>query len=405
MSEARVIYFTEISAPVLLDDAPELLDAISAIMPGWPYAVETSAHADKPFFSVRRGPKKGRYFCHKFDEPEKPRALDTVNAVCDLVAAASHALPQSKGNLLCLHSAALDFGGRLVVFPNTRRAGKSTLTACLAHEGYPVFTDDFLPVTSDIEGRVIGRANGVSPRLRLPLPAHCSEDFAEWVDTNPGPRNAQYKYLTLANLPDNGQTLPLGAIVFLNRQESGPATLSEIGPAEAMERLLYQNFARELHSWVILEIVKAMLESLPLQVLTYASVHDAAQCLGAAFSDWPGETPANEQLATLEFRPAVFEEELARAKLTPNRLCQRNDGVFVTSVGDATYMSDPLGRGIYHANPTTQAIWEALQEPNTPADIVSAFQDAFPEEKPDQIEADVSAVIAKLLRSGLISHL
>ena len=50
-----------------------------------------------------------------------------IDAVCDLVVDLIHAYATDNKGLLCLHCAAVEFKQGLVVFPNTYRAGKSTL--------------------------------------------------------------------------------------------------------------------------------------------------------------------------------------------------------------------------------------------------------------------------------------
>ena len=64
---------------------------------------------------------------------EKPiRHRDPVHTVCDLVVHLIHGFIASNPSVLCLHSAAALMGGRLVVFPNVYRGGKSLLSAHLA---------------------------------------------------------------------------------------------------------------------------------------------------------------------------------------------------------------------------------------------------------------------------------
>ncbi|EHK53331.1 hypothetical protein [Allomesorhizobium alhagi] len=110
----------------------------------------------------------------------------------------------------------MEFAERLVVFPSTNRAGKSTLIARLAAEGVAVHADDLLPLTPDDEGMSLG----ISPRLRLPLPETAGATLTRFVMENQGAADGRYKYLELAAplLAPFGESCPIGAFVLLERQ-------------------------------------------------------------------------------------------------------------------------------------------------------------------------------------------
>ena len=164
-----VLTFSNIDAPVLLNNSETLIDLIREVASGWQFVVSDLQPDAPPFFVIAAAERNARYQCLDVTTAgSQPRTLNAVNAVCDLVAAMSRALPASQPSLICLHAAGIEVSGRLVVIPNARRAGKSTLAACLAYLGCPVFTDDFLAVSFNRHGTLIGRANGICQRLRLP---------------------------------------------------------------------------------------------------------------------------------------------------------------------------------------------------------------------------------------------
>ena len=69
--------------------------------------------------------------------------------------------------------------GRLVVFPNVRRAGKSTLSAAPARAGHRVFSDDVVPFSVPAAAPARGLAMEIAPRLLLPMTrpsAHAAMD-------------------------------------------------------------------------------------------------------------------------------------------------------------------------------------------------------------------------------------
>ena len=137
MATPHYLTFADIDAPLLLNGSESLIDLIRDVTPGWPLVATDTKPDTPPFFVIDAADRDGRYRCRdNTTEGAKPRVLDAVNAVCDLVAAMSRALPASQPTLICLHAAAIEMSGRLVVIPNARRAGKSTLAAYRAHLGY-----------------------------------------------------------------------------------------------------------------------------------------------------------------------------------------------------------------------------------------------------------------------------
>ncbi len=243
---AQLLNFQDIDAPVAVDGDAALLRMVPRILPGWPY--ETLDQADtEPFFTITGQGPEG-YHCTSHITGVPTRKLDTVDAICDVVAAMSYGLVASRSRFLCLHAAAIEIGGRLIVVPSTWRAGKSTLTAALAHDGHGVFTDDALTVTRDANGRLMARASGICPRVRLPFPEMPGAELGDWVARNPGPANERYKYLCVPELPTGGHLEPLGAIVMLERTPDQAPALTPVDPETAMDSLLFQNFTREVHS-------------------------------------------------------------------------------------------------------------------------------------------------------------
>lgn len=397
MTGSRLLTLDGIRAPLLLGDAPEVERMIRAIMPGWPCAPGGGDAA--PFFSIRRtGPA---YSGESMITGAAPRELDALNAVCDMIAALSYALVASDPNVLCLHAAAVRMAGRLVVLPETRRAGKSTLTAALARAGHGVFTDDFLPVLFDADGRLAGRANGILPRLRLPLPETLDAGFRSWAEGAAGPSNGQYMYLFPDSLPPAGETAPLGAIVVPERQDGAAPALSPLSPEEAMDLLLFQNFTREIHSADVLRLLARMVESLPLWRLSYGEAPEAAALLSARFGDWPGPVPADPTLAgPLARADLVAEEGVGQVEM--DQAYQRRPGAALAELGEAAYLADPEGGGIHRLNPMSRAVWTLLEQRISPGEVRDILAEAFPGTDPARIGEDVAGFMTRLSRARLI---
>lgn len=394
----RDIHFQGVSAPLRLDGADEVHPLLARIAADWPFEVSEADPAAAPFFTIRSVEGASRLRCESHVEDRPAQLWDPVNAVCDAIAGLAVALPLSDARLISLHAAGVAFAGRLVVFPNIRRAGKSTLSAAFARAGHPVFSDDVVPLSFPAGGPACAHALGIAPRLRLPLPESLPGDFRAWAEAAPGPRNRQYQYLTLPGQPVHGATLPVGAFVLLERRD-GPVVAELVPvPAEAaMDALLHQNFTRDRHSGEVLEVIAASLEAGPVWQLVYADLDEAVACLEAGFRGWAGtaEPGTGEEHrfgpARLDYRPGP-----------PGRSVVQRVGVVERWIGEVLYLADPEGRAIQRMDALAAAIWGMLEEPATPDELEEALAEAFPEIPRERIAADLQALLDRLWDAGLV---
>lgn len=387
------------AAPLRLDAADAVLPLLPDILSGWPYRVAEADPSVAPFFSIRALPDEARLRCESHVEDRPPQLWDPLNAVCDAIAALAIALPLSHPPLICLHAAGVEMAGRLVVFPNVRRAGKSTLSVALARAGHRVFSDDVVPLSFPVDGAPLAHAMGVAPRLRLPLPESLSPDFRAWAEAFPGPRNRQYHYLPLTGQPAHGETVPIGAFVHLDRRdEPGPARLTPLPPETAMDALLHQNFTRDRHSGEVLEAIAATLSATPVWQLSYADLDAAVECLEAAFGDWAGAAGPGKG-EERRFGPPI----LTYAPAPVGHQVAQRARVVERWIGEVLYLADPEGRAIQRMDPLAAAIWEMLEEPATAEELEEALGEAFPGTAREQIAADLRGLLAGMAEAGLIS--
>jgi hypothetical protein len=292
-----------------------------------------------------------------------------------------------------------------VVFPNIRKAGKSTLAAALAKAGHRVFSDDVMPVFFTEGPRAHGLAMGIAPRLRLPLPETLGAEFRDWVSQVAGPANPQYQYLRVETQPPHGATLPIGAVVILDRQDDPTlARLDPVPPDRAMDALLFQNFTRDRHSADILQLMAAILSDRPIYRLTYSDLTGAVACLQAAFQEWPEEGSGALDGRTHSFRLA----EMAPQPLpspTEHALFQQRSGSLSVPIGGTLYLADAEGRAIHRMDPLAAAIWTLIDEPMSAADLVDLTVEAFPDAAPDQVVSDIERLLSRLYMLGLIETL
>ncbi len=395
---ARDVFFKGVTAPLRLDGADAVLSLLPELVPGWPFRVLPTRHA-APFFTISDTPNGQVFRCESHVEDRPAQSWDALNAVCDALASLSVALPQSDDRLISLHAAGVEFAGRLVVFPNVRRAGKSTLTVALARAGHRVFSDDVVPLTFPQDGPPLARATGIAPRLRLPLPESLPDDFRTWSEMDAGPRNRQYHYLALPDLPPHGETLPLGACVLLDRRdEPVPARLDPVALDAAMDALLHQNFTRDRHSADVLEVIAAMLAAIPIRRLVYSDLDEAVRCLQAGFAAGPA-LPGAAKGSERRFRVPDYADR-PPAPIGP--LSQRAGSVG-RWIGEVLYLADPAGRAIQRMDPLAAAIWAMLEDPATPDELVAALAEAFPDTPPERLRSDLAALLDRLSEAGLVA--
>ncbi|MGI9388670.1 MAG: PqqD family peptide modification chaperone [Boseongicola sp.] len=402
MTTPRYLTFTGIGAPLSLRCGEDFVDLIRTVLPGWPFQLSDTKPETSTFFHIDHDSNGSKFRCQDTTiSAARPRILNAVDAVCDLIAAISRALPAAQPTLICLHAAAIEVSGRLIVIPNARRSGKSTLAACLAQHGCPIFSDDFLAISFDAEGRLVGRANGICPRLRIPLPESLPTEFTSWALSVPGPSNKQYKYLSLDGLPESGNTLPLGAIVLIDRSEEGTAEFGEISPDDAMEVLLHQNFTRDIHSGGVLTVMERLLATLPTTRLCYSNASEAAAGIIDKFGTWTTPIETNAALAGQQFHRATDRQPLQGAINPGNEYSQKQEATAAT-IGEAVYISDPNGAGIHRLDPISRAIWLLLGEPITPDQIVDILQFANPKVPNADIRNDTIQFLNELAHAGLL---
>ena len=86
---------------------------------------------------------------------------------------------QQRGALV-LHASAVDLGGAVVAFTGPSGAGKSTTASVFAARGYPVVTDDFLPL--HVNGSHVRCLGGTGTLKLLRRPPGPGNDVATAMD-------------------------------------------------------------------------------------------------------------------------------------------------------------------------------------------------------------------------------
>jgi ribosomal protein L34 len=391
-----------LTARISLSGCEPLLAPLAAVLGSWRFRqVETNSQLKNgtAVISVRREQNRYRIASPWLDEPVVEQT--EVGAVFSLVAEIACAFAAENAKSLCLHCAAVESDGHLVLFPNSENAGKSTLAARLAAQGLRLFVDDVLPISEN--GRE-GVSLGIAPRLRLPLPSSAGALFRAFTDTHRGPCDEEFLYLTLpaSRLAAHGQAAPLGAAVLLDRQRSGRATLTPLSRGPALRQLIIQNFAPKGTSIATLDHLRRLIERTACFTLTYSNLDEAAALLIDRFS--ATHAPWRQKRADQAgIKDRAISIEVASDARQSRAICfAQATGVTLRAVGDDIFLVKPGEPPIFHLNTVAASLWRLLERPTTLAAAIDAVRQAFPQANARQVERDVRAVFATLQEDGLI---
>ena len=401
MPTSTLLTFQNLGAAVSLNVDQRFLDALRAVFLNWPF--ELSADSESPVFaSVCYKDKRYKISSPFMEEPVS--YTDPVNAICSMIVELAWAHLRAETSLLCLHGAAVKMNGRLVVFPNARRAGKSTLSVAMMAAGYKLYTDDFLPLVIDGENQICGFSHGIAPRLRLPVAEQIGERAELYIKGRGFVANRQYQYV-IPNAGESakfGDTAVVGALVFLEQKENVAPSIEIVDSTQTLRMLLTQNFSRAMNSDGILEILAALASNAPAYVMQYSDVESAIMLLEDQLADWQSNPAVIENGTGANFGPAgQFESAPEIANWRGTALIQAS-GVKEIATEGSRFLSDPSGRNIHYLNAGATNIWRILEQPASVAEVVEILAAVFPEQPVEIIRHDVSAAVQQFVDNGLV---
>jgi hypothetical protein len=82
----------------------------------------------------------------------------------------------------------------------------------------------------------------------------------------------------------------------------------------------------------------------------------------------------------------------------------RAEDVVTRIVGDELFVALPVEGSIHTLNAVAAAVWHALEEPRSLAELHALFKAAFPETDPARIAEDLDALLETLERDGLVKR-
>ena len=394
----------DLSLPLLgrclrIDQAPDVVAALTEAMPGWPITVQAAT-----------GPVPVRYIYRdaeglwqgSVNEPNEFHLPSPASAACSLVGELVSQRLLNEPDLLGLHCASVEINGRLVLFPENSKAGKSTLSVAFAAAGYRVFGDDVLGLTPQGQGV----AMGVAPRLRLPLPDSFSAEFVAYSQRHAGPEDDRYRFVLpgvngLARFNDQS---PVGAIVLLERD---PQTLEPevvtLPPAEGLLQLLCQNFARQTSDATLLTRLLPLMQTVPCLLLRYSEPLAGARYLANFIKD--PERLNGHNASLLNVPPHHVQQScpnIAAAALESLWVAQQ--GVTSYALGEELFLIHIASGTIHRVNSSGKIAWQLLQQqPLSGHDLSDVIASHF-KAPLNEVTLDISTLLAALAQTGLIAE-
>jgi hypothetical protein len=364
---------------------------VASTLRGWGISVPRNDVAEAHFtLLAEEGPSRltarGKWVGHPY------AVEDPADIVCSFLAELLKAQANEGGEVLCVHSAAVVFGGKAVVLPATYRSGKSLLSAVLAGRGRRVLADDAIFVDPE-SGEAV--SPGLLPRLRLPLPNGLRAPTLQLEREAMPIRGARYGYVNPAGpvLAANGDRTPIGAFVVPNRQPGADLRLDEADKGTTLKALIWRNFARRGPPSRTLGLLADLVSALPTLILTYGEAEEAADVLEAAFPATFNRAtggPSSEPLAETLLKVGANDGWLAKPDLTERR------------VGDVLFVADEDTGRIFELNSTAAAIWRLLSGGVDEEAVSSLMCQAFATIDPTRLRTDVSFLAETLRDSNLL---
>lgn len=374
-------------------NAPEVLEALTLALPGWPLTTHPPDGAAPALYVYRDADGLWQSDPGTDEEFLLP---SSASAACSLAADLLSRRLEHDAELVGLHCGSVEINGRLALFPQGSRAGKSTLSTAFAAAGYRIFGDDVLGLTPDGEGV----AMGVAPRLRLPLPASLPAELTRYIGRHAGPSDDRYRYVLpfKGGLAQSGETCPVGALVLLERSDT-PVRLEAVplSPGDGLLQLLCQNFARETAPQALMARFLPLMERVPCLLLSYSDPLAGARHLASVLE---GEGDAG----AIEPEP-MFAPPENNARLLPverTTLWQHGTGVDTYPLGDELFLIQLSAGVIHRLNHTGRLVWQLLGEEPLAVDELGALLAEHFCRPEAEVGDDVAALMAALHGAGLV---
>lgn len=392
------IYRAEGLAPsVAISDDGVLLATLKQVMVGWRLVsteMRDAVGAATANIRVDQGPEGWTCSGVTF---KKPMIFpDPVATACGLIAALYKAHTLQDRETVVLHAGGVRIGEGLVLLTGHYRSGKTVFTAACAAAGLQVYSDDIVPLDTET---LLACAVGLGIRLRLPLPDNLAESTRAFIARHRIAASDRYAYIRppLDRLARHGERVPVCGVVSLRRTDDGAANLKRLPSGNALSETIKRNFARETLAGKIVDTLDAVTARVPCLALSYSRAEDAVMVLRKAF-----EQALPEDIEQLPSQPSVSSER-STATLPVQACLTRAPGVSTRERGDQAFLTNAAESMIFNLNATGAAVWHALAQPMTFGELTGLFSVAFPDRDPADLALDISHLVRRLAKAGLVS--
>lgn len=284
---AKFVRFGPFKSPVRFDDCDDLISGFKTLLLGWDVVESPDCGPIAPIIRFCRKNGQFEWYSKRLPPPRgwhrRRGRRKLMDAVADFHYVFLSWYSDEFTNHFCLHCAAVEMAGGLVIFPNTKKAGKSTLVTELARRGYRVYCDDVLAIDSDTYE---GVSMGIMVRLRLPLPETLTEAQRSFMTDHMGlsDRHAAYVTLEEPRFAPLGRSAPIRGIVLLDRQSAPTeASMHDANRAQVLARLIDQNYAEHLSPTKIFDNLLEIADAARLQKLHYSDLGEGADLVEQTF--------------------------------------------------------------------------------------------------------------------------
>lgn len=322
----------------------------------------------------------------------------SASAACSLVGELISQRLENTPEWLGLHCGSVEINGRLALFPESSKAGKSTLSVAFAALGYRLFGDDVLGLTPQGEGV----AMGVAPRLRLPLPESFSATFVDYAERHAGPQDDRYRFVIPPGygLARFDEACPVGAIVLLERdaQITQPDVVT-LSPSEGLLQLLCQNFARNTTEEALLERLLPLMQRVPCLLLRYSEPLAGARHLAQVVESSLLQKVSDASL--LSYPPTSVD---GASPCDLESVWVPTGSVSAYPLGDELFLIHTPSGDIHRLNASGKVVWQLLQHEPLSCHALSDLLAAYFSAPFEAVTADVGALLAALAQAGLVAE-
>lgn len=378
-----------------VEGAPEVVEALAQAMPGWPMTLHP-AQGQAPELYIYRDADGLWQGSH--DEADELDLPSSASAVCRLVGELVGRRLAVDTSLLGLHCGSVQTAGQLVVFPESSKAGKSTLSVAFAAAGYRVFGDDVLGLTAQGEGVAMGMA----PRLRMPLPGSFSTEFVEYAERHAGPEDEGYRFVIPAAgcLAGYAEASPIGTIVLLERaaQIVEPQVLM-LSTGEGLLQLLWQNFAAsDTPNQALLERLLPLVDRVQCLLLRYSEPLAGARHLAKVIED--ASLPRAGGVSLLSCAPV---DVVSASICGLSSIWLPAENVSAYPLAQELFLIHTPSGEIHRLNASGKVVWELLQHEPLSGYALSDVLAAYFNVPLARVTVDVATLIAALAQAQLVT--